>query len=311
MLARLYSTYRRAARADAHRLARPVISIGNISMGGRGKTPLAALVAEILIDAGERPAILSRGYGREIAADGVTVVSDGHAVVSDLAHSGDEPLMLARAVPGAAVLVCEERALAGTLAERALGCTVHVLDDGFQHHQLHRDIDIVLVGEGDLSDRPLPLGRLREPVEVLEFADALIADGSSVPALQSSNVRGFRGSLTRSLGIHRSATRVFAIAGIARPERFFEALTSAGYELAGSLGFGDHHRYSAADVDRIRAAAVTAGAALIATTSKDMVRLEAFSGWPVPLIEIPLRVAVEPAAEFRAWLLAQLAEIRA
>ena len=161
MIAHLYSEYRRAARARAHRLARPVISIGNISMGGRGKTPLAALVAQMLVDAGERPSILSRGYGREIASDGVTVVSDGHAVLSDLAHSGDEPLMLARAVPGAALLVCEQRALAGTLAERALGCTVHVLDDGFQHHQLHRDIDIVIVTAEDLAGRPMPFGKLR------------------------------------------------------------------------------------------------------------------------------------------------------
>lgn len=338
MLADLYSEYRRAARADAHRLARPVISIGNISMGGRGKSPLAALVAQLLIAAGERPSILSRGYKREIADEGVTVVSDGHVILregrakparpNDLAHSGDEPLMLARAVPGAAVLVCEQRALAGALAERALGCTVHVLDDGFQHHQLHRDIDIVLVTADDLNGRPLPFGKLREPVGVLEDADALIVDGatnagpnfdvgpnfsSGVAAGTKVPARVPRFTLTRHLGtsapVH-PGTGVFAVAGIASPERFFDSLTAAGYKVVGTLGFADHHRYIAADVARIRDAASTAGATAIATTSKDAVRLEKFSDWHVPLVEVPLHVTVEPAAEFRAWLLKRLSEVR-
>ncbi len=329
MIANLYSEYRRAARAGAHRLARPVISIGNISMGGRGKTPLAALVAQLFVEAGERPSILSRGYGREIADDGVTVVSDGHRLpdgrpdasrLADLAHSGDEPLMLARAVPGAAVLVCDERALAGTLGERALGCTVHVLDDGFQHHQLHRDVDIVLVAQEDLKGQPLPFGRLREPVSVLQDADTLVFDGNKVGSYLAINSRLYF-SLTRQLGIPKTAnsgtlepwnpgTPVFAIAGIAKPERFVDSLTSTGYTLAGTLGFGDHHRYTAADVARIGEAAKAAGAMAIVTTSKDMVRLEAFSDWPVPLIEIPLEVSVEPAAEFRVWLLGRLAEAR-
>ncbi len=102
-------------------------------MGGRGKTPVVAYVARLLVEAGERPAILSRGYGRRRQEDGVVVVSDGRHLLADLDRSGDEPLMLARTVPGAAVLVCERRALAGALAERRFGATVHVLDDGFQH----------------------------------------------------------------------------------------------------------------------------------------------------------------------------------
>jgi tetraacyldisaccharide 4'-kinase len=188
MISTLLRYRRRAARVDprAARLARPVISIGNISMGGRGKTPLAGLVARLLVEAGERPAILSRGYGRAIVDEGVTVVSDGRALpdgsadmsrLADLAHSGDEPLMLARAVPGAAVLVCDERALAGTLAETALGCTVHILDDGFQHHQLRRDVDIVLVAPEDFSEKVMPFGRLREPIDALNCADAILIDG--------------------------------------------------------------------------------------------------------------------------------------
>ena len=303
MIAEIYAQIRRAARADAHRLARPVISIGNISTGGRGKTPLAAFVANLLIHAGERPSILSRGYAREIPDDGVTVVSNGHAIVSDVAHAGDEPLMLARAVPGAAVLVCDERALAGTLAERALGCTVHVLDDGFQHHQLYRDIDIVLLTDEDLLSRPMPFGRLREPVEALHFADAVVFDGAKHEGAYT---------LVRQLGPASEPVSgaVFAVAGIAQPERFFDSLKTAGYLVVGSLGFGDHHRYSASDVRRIRDGASRAGASAVLTTSKDIVRLEKFSGWPAPLVEVPLEVRVQPADEFRAWLLTRLHEAR-
>ena len=129
----------------------PVVSVGNIAMGGRGKTPLVALVAGLLVAAGERPAILSRGYGRRIREDGVVIVSDGTHVSADLDRSGDEPLMLARAVPGAAVLVCDQRAIAAALAERVLGATVHVLDDGFQHRSMRRDLDIVAMAPQDLG----------------------------------------------------------------------------------------------------------------------------------------------------------------
>lgn len=320
MISSLLRSRRRAARVDplAARLTRPVISIGNISMGGRGKTPLVGLVARLLVEAGERPAILSRGYGRAIADDGVTVVSDGHAVLSDLAHSGDEPLMLARAVPGAAVLVCEQRALAGTLAETALGCTVHILDDGFQHHQLRRDLDIVLIAPEDLTARVMPFGRLREPADSLCDADAILTDGSGaanfiapLPLCPSGPLRApFRGVLVRRLGVPSPSlspsARVLAVAGIASPERFFDALTAAGWTLAGTMGFKDHHRFNAADARRIGEEAARCGAEAIVTTSKDAIRFEALGPWPVPMMEMPLDVSVEPAEAFREWLLESL-----
>jgi len=327
MISSLLRSRRRAARVDplAAWLTRPVISIGNISMGGRGKTPLVGLVARLLVEAGERPAILSRGYGRAIADDGVTVVSDGHAVLSDVAHSGDEPLMLARAVPGAAVLVCEQRALAGTLAETALGCTVHILDDGFQHHQLRRDVDIVLIAPEDLTARVMPFGRLREPIDALNDADLVVMDGGSnvglaewgtaglnpIPAvLHSPNPSLRRAVLVRRLGAPSPSlspsARVFAVAGIASPERFFDALTAAGWTLAGTMGFKDHHRFNAADARRIGEEAARCGAEAIVTTSKDAIRFEALGPWPVPMVEMPLEVSVEPAEPFRVWLLESL-----
>src|SRR5258706_12477211 len=156
------------------RLSQPVISIGNLAVGGRAKTPLAALVAARLRDLGERPAILSRGYARRDAGDGVVVVRDPAGIRADLDRAGDEPLMLARQLDGVAVLVSSSRYLAGRLAEHHFGCTVHVLDDGFQHFALHRAPDLVVIGRADLQGGTLPAGRLREPIEAAEAADAFV-----------------------------------------------------------------------------------------------------------------------------------------
>jgi tetraacyldisaccharide 4'-kinase len=165
------------------RLRCPVISIGNLSVGGTGKTPVAAAVTRWLIARGERPAVLSRGYGRAHAVDGVTVVSDGTRLLERVDTAGDEPLMLARQVPGAVVCVADDRYLAGVLAEQALGCTVQVLDDGFQHYALHRDLDVLVSGPGEIADgRALPVGRLREPMEAAARAHLLIVVGADARA---------------------------------------------------------------------------------------------------------------------------------
>jgi tetraacyldisaccharide 4'-kinase len=188
------------------RLERPVISVGNLNTGGSGKTPLVAHSAARLAARGERPAILSRGYARTSPTPGVTIVSDGAAVLASLEHSGDEPLMLARALPGVAVMVAANRYEAGRVAESTLGATVHVLDDGFQHLGLERDVDLLIAGAHDLSDRVLPAGRLREPLTAAAAADARLGDGSgpagddqfsftSAPARLSSRSPASRGRI--------------------------------------------------------------------------------------------------------------------
>ena len=169
MLSALYAAAMRrrrerfARRPDLRRrLRRPVISIGNLAVGGRGKTPIVATVVRELLAMGERPAILTRGYARTRQEDGVVVVRDPDGIRSDLARAGDEPLMLARQLPGVSVLVSPDRYLAGCVAEHHFAATVHVLDDGFQHLQLERDIDIVIIGHDDVKDPvTLPRGRLR------------------------------------------------------------------------------------------------------------------------------------------------------
>ncbi len=147
------------------RLARPVVSVGNLVVGGSGKTPVVAAIARLLLAAGEQPVILSRGYGRRHRADGVVVVSDGHRPQVPAEQSGDEPQMLARTLTGVPILVSPDRYLAGCLAERRFGCTVHLLDDGFQHLQLARDVNLLVMSRRDVDESVMPAGRLREPLD--------------------------------------------------------------------------------------------------------------------------------------------------
>jgi tetraacyldisaccharide 4'-kinase len=295
-----------ARRPDLRRrLRRPVVSVGNIAVGGRGKTPLVATLARLLLEMGERPAVLSRGYGRQYPVDGVVVVRDPLGIRADLERSGDEPLMLARQLPGASVLACRDRYLAGRVAEHHLGATVHLLDDGFQHLQLDRDVDIVLLGRDDVV-RPitLPAGRLREPIDVLAAADAVVAvdDDVEVGGLdRETPVFRARRSLGEPVGVERSEP-VFAVAGIAGPNGFFTALRGAGWSLAGVRAFGDHHRYSRGDIARLAAESRTAGAAAILTTEKDYVRLLPHRPFAVRVAWVPLTMEPDPLPEFRRWL---------
>lgn len=312
-----------AARPDRRRrLGRPVISVGNIAVGGSGKTPAVAHIAKLLADAGERPAILTRGYARALPSDGVTVVSDGRRMLADLDRAGDEPLMLARQLPSVPVLVSADRYLAGLLAERRLGCTVHLLDDGFQHFELERDIDLVLVAAEELeAPVTLPAGRLREPVDVLRKASALILAGGDdeqaeairvavgVPAVFRCRRHVERPRLVEPAGrvvSPAAGTRVLALAGLARPERFFADLAGAGWTVAAQLTFADHHRYTAADIARIVSEMRAARAVMVVTTEKDLVRLLPLRPLPVPVAWTPMHVTIEPAAEFERWLAGQL-----
>ncbi len=337
------------------RLERPVVSVGNLSAGGSGKTPAVAHIARLLLAAGEHPAILTRGYRRREPTDGVLVVSDGRRIRADVARAGDEPLMLARALPGVAVLVGADRYLSGVLAERRLGCSVHLLDDGFQHVRLHRDVDVVLLASADLNDRVLPAGRLREDVSALRRADAIVWSGGasaaagvggedSRTAVQQTGVaRVFEASV--ALGPLRTGlkpcstgvlsnrdvaqdfspvraaravaqdfspvhTSLFAVAAIARPQRFVDLLAASGYQLAGRATFRDHHWYTRADLERVAAAARAAGGSMIVTTEKDLVRLLPFRPFPMPIVVAPLEFRVEPAAQFNDWLLARLEAAR-
>ena len=314
-----------ARHADrTRRLERPVVSVGNLTVGGSGKTPVVAALARLLLAFGERPAILTRGYGSRRANDGVVVVSDGRAVLAPTRESGDEPQMLARALPGVPVLVSPDRYLAGRLAECRFGCTVHLLDDGFQHVQLARDVDLLVMSAADTTERLLPWGRLRESLEAASVADALLVSGGLDVAESIGERLGVtptfrvapRYESLRLLGGEAVAVergpRVVAVAGIARPERFFAALRSRGanpdgdgqWEVAREITFRDHHWFSRRDLASIQRAAADAGADLVVTTEKDAMRLEDVgdASGGAPWAFLPYQVDVEPAQAFATWI---------
>ena len=333
MLSRLYGGLARRRRSWYERrpevrlrLDRPVVSVGALTVGGSGKTPITARLAGLLVSMGERPAVLSRGYARARRVDGVVVVRDPERVRAGLAEAGDEPLMLALALRDTAVLVAEDRHQAGRLAETAMGATVHLLDDGFQHFSLHRDVDLLLLAEQDLADpRTLPGGRLREPVDVAGRADALIIetpDGGQARALADRLAVGQAFRFTRVLQPPRHAETeqevavppavpILAVAGIAQPPRFFAALRRRGYAVAATLAFRDHHPYTARDVARIERLAAARRVEYVVTTEKDRVRLLPHAPFAFPLLSIPLAVPIEPEASFRAWLGGRVERARA
>ena len=295
--------YRRGLLRRA-RLSGPVISVGNLSVGGSGKTPLVARIAEILRDAGEPVAVLSRGYGGSFRGQAL-IVGDGTSVLAGAEEAGDEPVMLARALRGVVVAVGPRRDVVGRAVEARFGRRVHVLDDGFQHLRLFRDLDLLSVGESDLEDRPLPAGRLRERPSAAARADVLcVWSAAAVPR----DPRAFRVS-RRAVGFfdldgreQAAPGRPFLLSGIANPERFWADVASAVPAVAGRSAFADHHRFTADEVRRVVDEARASAADAIVTTAKDAVRL---SG---PLPDLPVlvfRIAaqIEDEARFRERLL--------
>ena len=332
MLSRLYGAIAQRRRQwyetrpeVRRRLRQPVVSVGSLAVGGSGKTPIAADVATVLVSMGERPALLSRGYRRVDPIDGVVVVSQRGVVKADLRQAGDEPFMLAARLPDVSVLVAEDRYLAGRLAEERLGASVHLLDDGFQHLPLHRDIDLLVVGEGDLADpRTLPGGRLREPPEISSRADALVveaADGEHARALAVrlgvGEVFHFVKTLAPPLNAADShereiadGTRVLAVAGISKPQSFVDDLRTSGYDVVDLIQVRDHHQYSPRDVSGIADRAASLGVDYVITTEKDLVRLRLHAPFAFPLLWVPLTVIVQPPDHFRSWLTERLAAAR-
>lgn len=321
-----------SGREPVLRLRLPVVSIGNLSTGGAGKTPLAIALAQALTARGVAVDVLSRGYGRSSRSP-ARVNPAGSAE-----DYGDEPLLIARSaqVP---VYVAPQRYDAGVLAEHEVGealnlrnaehevgggfnpriapaengralapevCpAVHLLDDGFQHRQLHRDLDILILNRADLADRLLPAGNLREPLTALHRAD-VIAIPADDPAAESDLLaRGWQGPvwrLSRPMEIPPLPGPVLAFCGIARPQQFFEGLKSAGIPIAARRAFPDHHRYTQAGLDRLAAQARAAGATALLTTEKDAVRLERLPA-PMPILTARLRTEIENESAALHWLL--------
>jgi tetraacyldisaccharide 4'-kinase len=278
-----------------HRLARPVVSIGNISVGGSGKTPFVIALGELLKQRGIDFDVLSRGYGRrsiEIA------VVDPNGTPEQF---GDEPLLIARKLQ-APVIVGANRYQAGLLAEKQFPGKLHLLDDGFQHRRLHRDFDIVLLPAEDQRGTLLPMGRLREPLSALERADAVVLpDSPALPPFHAKSLWLAR----RQIDI-AAESRLVAFCGIARPQQFFDALKAAHQEIASTLTFGDHHRYTQRDIDRLLDLKKQTGASSFVTTEKDAINLGTLSAQLQPLRTATLRLDLESPEQLMVEMLKTL-----
>ncbi len=264
-----------------NKLARPVISIGNISVGGSGKTPFVIALGQLLAERGIAFDVLSRGYGR--SSTEIAVV-DPHGSPTQF---GDEPLLIARKLK-APVIVGADRYQAGLLAEKKFFSKLHLLDDGFQHRRLHRDFDIVLLPAEDQTGSLLPTGRLREPSSALNRADAVVLPDSQEPprAMMIWPAR-------RIIEVPAPSGRVIAFSGIARPRQFLEGLRASRLEIAGSLTFRDHHRYDQRDIDRLLQLKKQTHAGSFITTEKDLINLGTLAAQLFPLLTAQLRIELE------------------
>jgi len=299
------------------RLASPVVSVGNLTVGGTGKTPTAMFLASRLAGPGRRPAILSRGYGRR-SLEGfprgeVLLVSDGSKLHCSPIAAGDEPYLMALKLPGVPVLCHHRRFQAGRWAEEHLKADLFILDDGFQHLGLHRDFNLLLMdGAAPLGNgQVLPAGPLREPPRALRRADAILLTRATEadrlrlqPLLERWSVRApvFTSDFTpsRLIGPEWSDRRpvgdlagrkAVAFCGLARPEQFFRMLEELNVELAERIVFDDHQSYGPSEQKEIDAACRRQAPDLLLTTEKDLVKL-AGNPFPAPLLAVEISLAL-------------------
>jgi tetraacyldisaccharide 4'-kinase len=313
---------------DVSRLAKPVISIGNLTVGGTGKTPLVAFLARYLRDEGHEVAILSRGYGR--GSRGLVEVSNTQSVLANAGDAGDEPFLLARSCPGVRVVVNNDRAAAGKWIEKERSASVFVLDDGFQHLGLGRDLNLALLDAGDLeglSDM-VPFGRLREPLTSLRRAGAIIVTRADEPFDQSAlrtviarysqdktpvfyayhdltQLRRLDALGEESSPAKFSRRKVAVVSGIGRPRRFVGDLEHLGMTIVYQRAFQDHHRYSREDFNAVVNAARDAGAEALIMTEKDAVNLppEIPAASPLPIFAAVIEFRCEEDAALKSLVL--------
>jgi tetraacyldisaccharide 4'-kinase len=327
---------------SVRRLPCPVVSIGNITAGGTGKTPMALYMARLMRQMGYRPAVISRGY-RGKAEKAGAVVTDGYRLFADCATAGDEPFMMASVLKGVPVLVGRDRFQSGMRAVAAFDSDVIILDDAFQHRRLHRDLDLVLLDAAHpLGNRHvLPRGSLREPVSGLKRADAVILTRSSsrearqsLPSVVSGHVPVFHadhvpflagiygpadglGEGTSGQGYPEDlsilgAARVFAFSGIARNQEFLNMLPGYVGSLAGFEQYPDHYCYSTRDLEKIKQKAISESADCLMTTEKDYVRIAGRlpAGLPLVVMGVEMRLLNNDESGFVALLRRKLLETK-
>ncbi|BCG48533.1 Tetraacyldisaccharide 4'-kinase [Citrifermentans bremense] len=275
----------------SHRLPRPVISVGNITLGGTGKTPTVAWLASYLIGRGKKVAVLSRGYGGSAEGE-LRIVSDGKSLLVGPEEAGDEPCLLARKVPGLMVVTGADRYRAGLLALKELAPDVFILDDGFQHLKLKRDLNLLLLDcrRPFGNERVLPAGYLREPKSAVKRADLVLftrCQPDGAPQLANldkpvcHSMHRLNGCAPLEGGEPRAfaelkGERAMAFAGIADPAGFFDSLEKEGVQLVTTLAFSDHICYGDAEIAAVLRLKKASRSTFMVTTEKDAVKLAPF-----------------------------------
>lgn len=294
----------------------PVISVGNITVGGTGKTPLVAHIAEILADKGEKVCVLSRGYKRENESKRV-VVSDGENIFATVKEAGDEPFELAKKLLGKSVVIADaNRAAAGKWAREKFGITAFVLDDAFQHLKVKRDLNIVCIdatnpfGNGKI----IPAGILREPLENLRRADAIVITRANlVEAISNlktriSNVTSAKIFVSKNRISAKckvqSAKYFGAFCALGNPQNFFAQLKQEGFKIVFTKTFPDHHFYTQKDIEELEKEAGKNGAESFLTTAKDAVKLSDLK-FEIPLIIAESEIVFDDETAFRELILSQ------
>jgi tetraacyldisaccharide 4'-kinase len=321
-----------------------VISVGNITVGGTGKTPMAVYLATMLKNEGYRVAVVSRGYGGKSSGTG-GIVSDGEKILLGADMAGDEPFMMAKQLRDIPIVVFSNRYQAGLLAIEKFSPDIILLDDGFQHRKLKRDLNILLLdanhpfGNGHL----LPRGTLREPIAMIRRADIMILTraGNSVEPgnsfleqLSKNGLEAFASHTPLFLSSHRpylhsiifsgddkaegnpasspedpsilNNKSVFAFSGIAKNNDFRKSAASLGCRISGYLEFSDHHEYSEKDFSEIMQAAMGNNAEMVITTEKDFSRIAGCFQWPLPLAVIGVSISIHEEKKFKELILKKI-----
>jgi len=316
------------------------VSIGNITVGGTGKTPLVALVAEVLAKKGEKVCILTRGYGRDNPKKRV-LASDGEKILTDVGQAGDEPFELARKLTGEAVVVADaNRVSAGSWALEKFGITAFILDDAFQHRKVRRDLDVVCIDATNPfgNGKTLPSGILREPLENLKRADAIVITRANLTK-DISNLKSQISKYNRTCPIFVAKNKIYALVkledfsaqtqkspsltdyrqmtadkslafcALGNPNNFFEQLRQEKFELVSTQRFPDHHSYTQKDIEKLVAQAEQSGAKILLTTAKDAVKLKDLK-FEVPCFVVESTMVFVGENDFRDWLLIQNSKIK-
>lgn len=309
----------------SYKIEAPVISVGNITTGGSGKTPLVEWLARSVAREGRRPCVLTRGYGR-VNPQRRVVVSDGENILADAREGGDEPYLLAEKLIGTASVISDrDRVAAARWALKNLRSDLFILDDGFQHLRIKRDLDIVTLDAmnpfgGDGNGRLLPRGRLREPIASLARADCIIitradmiadADALRATVRELSGVRTILLARSRTTAVHPLSSSekerapnandslpqpIAAFCALGNPQAFFAHLARSDYHLSHTRSFRDHHVYTQEDADALAREAARNGARMLVTTAKDAVKLRALRfALPCYVIEIAVEFDDEEA----------------